>query len=179
MAEFYSASDIHIIRAQGQRTINSKDSYVFWTGLYAMVGYIAYNSLMMSPFNFHSLSFGSCWDCWQSSGFTLVCTLGSNELYTHHPHACSQPEYALVVVLAIVLSGANLIGYIKCSKDAQKQMQNLASNALTTGITVRGHAGDVPTGIYPSIFRRRFETGLARRCRHGVDGDHVRRHIFF
>lgn len=46
-------------------------------------------------------------------------------------------EYALVVVLAIVLSGANLIGYIKCSKDAQKQMQNLASNALTTGITVR------------------------------------------
>ena len=42
-----------------------------------------------------------------------------------------------MVVLAIVLSGANLIGYIKCSKDAQKQMQNLASNALTTGITVR------------------------------------------
>jgi hypothetical protein len=36
-------------------------------------------------------------------------------------------QWALIVVIAITLSGANIIGYTKCKKDAKQKMQSLMS----------------------------------------------------
>lgn len=43
-------------------------------------------------------------------------------------------SYLIMVVIALVLSGANIVGYYKCSKDATEQIRNYI------GKTVLGHA---------------------------------------
>lgn len=52
-------------------------------------------------------------------------------------------EYLLVVIVAVVLTGSNVLGFTKCSKQASKQIREMASNAITSGLTVRfaSHAG--------------------------------------
>ncbi len=47
-------------------------------------------------------------------------------------------DYLLVIAVAVVLNGANVIGYTKCSKQASAQLRDMARNAMTSGITV-GH----------------------------------------
>lgn len=37
-------------------------------------------------------------------------------------------EWILIDVIALTLSGANIIGYTKCSKDAKEKMQNIISS---------------------------------------------------
>lgn len=46
-------------------------------------------------------------------------------------------DYLLVVVVAVVLSGANVVGYTKCSKQASAQLKSYAQQAVTSGLTVR------------------------------------------
>ena len=46
-------------------------------------------------------------------------------------------DYLLVVVVAVVLSGANVVGYTKCSKQASAQFKSYAQQAVTSGLTVR------------------------------------------
>ena len=46
-------------------------------------------------------------------------------------------DYLLVVVVAVVLSGANVVGYTKCSKQASAQLKSYATQAVTSGLTVR------------------------------------------
>eukprot|EP00890_Picochlorum_soloecismus_P006761 jgi/Picsp_1/90/NSC_00090-R1_protein len=43
-------------------------------------------------------------------------------------------DYLLLVVIAILLSGANLVGYFKCSKAAQNQLKGLRSELFAQGI---------------------------------------------
>ena len=43
-------------------------------------------------------------------------------------------DYFLLVVIAVLLSGANLYGYIKCSKAAQNQLQGLRTQLFTQGL---------------------------------------------
>ncbi len=43
-------------------------------------------------------------------------------------------EYLLLVVIALILSVANLIGYYKCSKAAQNQLQGLRSQIVSQGL---------------------------------------------
>ena len=45
-------------------------------------------------------------------------------------------DYLLVVVVAVVLSGANVVGYTKCSKQASAQLRSYATQAVTSGLTV-------------------------------------------
>ena len=45
-------------------------------------------------------------------------------------------DYLLVVVVAVVLSGANVVGYTKCSKQASAQLKSYATQAVTSGLTV-------------------------------------------
>ena len=45
-------------------------------------------------------------------------------------------DYLLVVVVAVVLSGANVVGYTKCSKQASAQLKSYAQQAVTSGLTV-------------------------------------------
>ena len=42
-----------------------------------------------------------------------------------------------MIVVAIVLTGANVVGYTKCSKQASAQVRSMARNAMTAGLTVR------------------------------------------
>ncbi len=39
--------------------------------------------------------------------------------------------------MAVVLSGANVVGYTKCSKQASAQLRSYATQAVTSGLTVR------------------------------------------
>ena len=39
-------------------------------------------------------------------------------------------------MVAVVLSSANVVGYVKCSKQASKQLKDMATAAVTTGLTV-------------------------------------------
>jgi len=43
-------------------------------------------------------------------------------------------DYLLIVVIAIVMSAANISGYYRCSKDQQAKFQNLASDAMAAGV---------------------------------------------
>lgn len=43
-------------------------------------------------------------------------------------------DYLLLVVIAILLSGANLLGYLKCSKAAQNQLRGLRSQIFAQGL---------------------------------------------
>ena len=43
-------------------------------------------------------------------------------------------DYLLLVVIAVLLSGANLVGYLKCSKEAKKQLQGLRTQLFTQGL---------------------------------------------
>ncbi len=43
-----------------------------------------------------------------------------------------------MVVVAVVLTGSNVVGFTKCSKQASKQIRDMASSAITTGLTVSG-----------------------------------------
>lgn len=44
-------------------------------------------------------------------------------------------DYLLVIVVAVVLSSANVVGYTKCSKQASGQLRDMARNAMTSGLT--------------------------------------------
>lgn len=41
-----------------------------------------------------------------------------------------------MVVVAVMLTGSNVIGFTKCSKQASKQIRDMASSAITSGLTV-------------------------------------------
>lgn len=41
-----------------------------------------------------------------------------------------------MVVVAVVLHGANVVGYTKCSKQASAQLKSYATQAVTSGLTV-------------------------------------------
>ncbi len=43
-------------------------------------------------------------------------------------------DYLLLVVIAVLLSGANLLGYFKCSKAAQNQLKGLRSELFAQGL---------------------------------------------
>jgi len=81
---------------EGQRTINKKDSRVFWVVLYAtpplwvLLGIIAFLKLNI--------------------------------------------DYLLLVVMAVVLAGANLVGYWKCSRAQQEAMKGMTRNLFTSGL---------------------------------------------
>lgn len=51
---------------------------------------------------------------------------------------CQAPaaEYLLVVIVAVVLTGSNVIGFTRCSRQARKQLRDMASNAISAGLTV-------------------------------------------
>mmetsp|Transcript_9535 Transcript_9535/g.28679 ORF Transcript_9535/g.28679 Transcript_9535/m.28679 type:complete len:185 (-) Transcript_9535:279-833(-) len=44
-------------------------------------------------------------------------------------------ESLLVVAVAVVLSGANAVGFTKCSKEAKQSMSNMATNAIRSQLT--------------------------------------------
>jgi hypothetical protein len=81
---------------EGQRTINKKDSRIFWVVLYAtpplwvLLGIIAFLKLNI--------------------------------------------DYLLLVVMAVVLAGANLVGYWKCSRAQQEAMKGMTRNLFTSGL---------------------------------------------
>ena len=81
---------------EGQRSVNTFDSRIFWAVLYAtpilwiLLGIIAFLKLNV--------------------------------------------DYLLLVVIAVLLSGANLVGYFKCSKAAQNQLRGLRSELFAQGI---------------------------------------------
>ncbi|KAK9813325.1 hypothetical protein WJX73_000033 [Symbiochloris irregularis] len=43
--------------------------------------------------------------------------------------------YLLIIAVAVVLTSANVIGFVKCSKSATKQLKDMATAAVTTGLT--------------------------------------------
>jgi hypothetical protein len=45
-------------------------------------------------------------------------------------------DYLLVVAVALVLHGSNVVGYTKCSKQASAQLRSYATQAVTSGLTV-------------------------------------------
>eukprot|EP00192_Tetraselmis_astigmatica_P019434 CAMPEP_0117662808 /NCGR_PEP_ID=MMETSP0804-20121206/8247_1 /TAXON_ID=1074897 /ORGANISM="Tetraselmis astigmatica, Strain CCMP880" /LENGTH=210 /DNA_ID=CAMNT_0005469725 /DNA_START=334 /DNA_END=966 /DNA_ORIENTATION=- len=45
-------------------------------------------------------------------------------------------DYLLIAVIGIILSGTNLYGYYKCSKEQKKKMENYARGFMTQGIMV-------------------------------------------
>jgi len=46
----------------------------------------------------------------------------------------SKWDYLLIVIIAIVMSGSNIAGYYRCSRDQQAKFRNLASNAMAAGM---------------------------------------------
>lgn len=46
-------------------------------------------------------------------------------------------EYALICVVAVVLGSANVVGYTKCSKDAQANISNFARTTLINSVLHR------------------------------------------
>ena len=60
-------------------------------------------------------------------------------------------DYLLVVVVAVVLSGANVVGYTKCSKQASAQLRSYATQAVTSGLTVGGCHALLAALIYASF----------------------------
>ncbi|GBG79756.1 hypothetical protein CBR_g30020 [Chara braunii] len=49
------------------------------------------------------------------------------------------PNYLLIVGIAIVLNGANIIGFFKCRKDAKAKLQGLATEAMVSHLTPKIH----------------------------------------
>lgn len=47
-------------------------------------------------------------------------------------------EYLPIVIAALMLSSANIMGYIKCSSSAQNKVKNLMENGFQQGSTLRG-----------------------------------------
>ncbi|KAK9824620.1 hypothetical protein WJX72_011780 [[Myrmecia] bisecta] len=83
--------------AEGQRTINGKDSACFWWLLYTVpLGWMLLGVVALVKFKI---------------------------------------DYLLVVIVAVVLSGANVVGYTKCSKQASAQIKSMATSAVTSGLT--------------------------------------------
>ncbi|KAK9710845.1 Golgi apparatus membrane protein tvp23 [Basidiobolus ranarum] len=50
-------------------------------------------------------------------------------------------QWLLIVAVAVALSGANLIGYMKCDKDAKQKWSGLAANALGSNSGILGMLG--------------------------------------
>ena len=44
-------------------------------------------------------------------------------------------DYLLVVAIAVMLGGANVVGYTKCSKTASAALRSYAQQAVTSGLT--------------------------------------------
>ncbi|EFN58811.1 hypothetical protein CHLNCDRAFT_19961 [Chlorella variabilis] len=81
---------------EGQRAVNKKDSFVFWTLLYATPA------------------------VWCALGFIAILKLNI--------------DYLLLVIIAVLLSGANLMGYLKCSKAAQNQIKGRFNSLFASGL---------------------------------------------
>jgi hypothetical protein len=47
-------------------------------------------------------------------------------------------DYLLLVVIAVLLNGANLMGFIKCSKAAQAQLKGVTSGLISSGFKASG-----------------------------------------
>ncbi|KAJ1928760.1 Golgi apparatus membrane protein tvp23 [Tieghemiomyces parasiticus] len=56
-------------------------------------------------------------------------------------------EWLLVVIVAIVLSGANLVGYMRCDKDAKQKWSGLADQAAGAGALGGLMSGMVMNGV--------------------------------
>ena len=52
-----------------------------------------------------------------------------------------------MVVVAVVLSGANVVGYTKCSKQASAQLRSYATQAVTSGLTVWTLLPQMPSAV--------------------------------
>jgi len=76
---------------EGQRAINSKDSFLFWVGLF-------------------------------SSPFAWMILLIFESFF--------KIQYLLIIATAVVLNLANIIGYIKCAKNARERVQKATSQVL-------------------------------------------------
>lgn len=63
----------------------------------------------------------------------FTCEQGADCLHPAMFAGCA--ESLLVVAVAVVLSGANAVGFTKCSKDAKQSMNNIATNAIRSHIT--------------------------------------------
>ena len=50
-------------------------------------------------------------------------------------------EYLPIVVAAIAMSMANIIGYMKCSRDADSKMQNMMASGMRSGAGLLGKVG--------------------------------------
>ena len=81
---------------EGQRAVDKKDSWVFWTVLYA------------TPV------------AWSVLGLVAILKLNL--------------DYLILVVIAVLLSGANLLGYVRCSKSAQSQIRGRFQGLFTQGL---------------------------------------------
>lgn len=44
-------------------------------------------------------------------------------------------QWALIVVIAVMLSGANIVGYTKCKKDAKQKMHSLMSQGALSALS--------------------------------------------
>jgi len=70
-----------------------------------------------------------------------------------HIASCWSAGYLLIPITGVILGGSNLIGYLKCSKDAKKQLQSMAANmatsAMTSAVTGRIQAA-IPQGLIAS-----------------------------
>ena len=61
-------------------------------------------------------------------------------------------EYSLITILAVVLSGANVIGYTKCSREASQQLRDMAKRAVGAGLTVSPGACRLHEGLGKAEF---------------------------
>ena len=71
-------------------------------------------------------------------------------------------DYLLIVVIAVVLSCANVFGYTKCSKEASNQFKAMATNAMRQGLTVRFIASFVPCARHVDSQGRRIQSALCK-----------------
>ncbi|KAJ1969651.1 Golgi apparatus membrane protein tvp23 [Dimargaris xerosporica] len=62
-------------------------------------------------------------------------------------------QWLLVVVVAIVLSTANLVGYMRCDRDAKKKWSGLANQAVSSGL-MSGLMGNVVSRGVRGLFSR-------------------------
>ncbi|KAJ1966798.1 Golgi apparatus membrane protein tvp23 [Dispira parvispora] len=63
-------------------------------------------------------------------------------------------QWLLVVIVAVVLSSANLVGYMRCDKDAKQKWSGLANQAASSGML-----GGMMSGMMMRGFRGLFSRG--------------------
>ena len=60
-------------------------------------------------------------------------------------------EYLPIVVAAIIMNGANIIGYIKCSNDAKSKMRKLVEQGFNSGSMAALENSSVRNWIFSSL----------------------------